>query len=92
MKAFFANQEIDKVTAKIETSTAFKDADLANWMRYNWIFDLPQTDFASLGKAVAALENAEPLLSITRLSIKALPEDPQFQQVTFTASTAMVKR
>jgi hypothetical protein len=92
MKAFFANQEIDKVTAKIETSTPFKDADLANWMRYNWIFDLPQTDFASLGKAVAALENAEPLLSITHLSIKALPEDPQFQQVTFTASTAMVKR
>jgi hypothetical protein len=92
MKAFFANQEIDKVTAKIETSTPFKDADLANWMRYNWIFDLPQTDFASLGKAVSALENAEPLLSITRLSIKALPEDPQFQQVTFTASTAMVKR
>jgi hypothetical protein len=92
MKAFFATQEIDKVSAKIETSTPFKDADLANWMRYNWIFDLPQTDFASLGKAVSALENAEPLLSITRLSIKALPEDPQFQQVTFTASTAMVKR
>jgi hypothetical protein len=92
MKAFFANQEIDKVTAKIETSAAFKEADLANWMRYNWIFDLPQTDFGTLGKAVAALENAEPLLSITRLSIKALPEEPQFQQVTFSASTAMVKR
>jgi hypothetical protein len=92
MKAFFANQEIDKVTAKIENSVPFKDADLANWMRYNWMFDLPQTDFATLGKAVAALENSEPLLSITHLSIKALPEDPQFQQVTFAASTAMVKR
>lgn len=92
MKAFFANQEIDKVTAKIETSAPFKDTDLANWMRYNWVFELPQTDFATLGKAVAALENAEPLLSITHLSIKAMPENPQFQQVSFNASTAMVKR
>jgi hypothetical protein len=92
MKAFFANQEIDKVTTRLETSVAFKDTDLANWMRYNWVIELPQADFASLGKAVAALENAEPLLSIMHISIKALPEDPQFQQVTFNASTAMVKR
>jgi len=92
IKAFFANQEIDKATARIETSVAFKEADLANWMRYNWAIELPQADFSTLGKAVAALENAEPLLAITRISIKALPEAPQFQQVTLTASTAMVKR
>jgi seryl-tRNA synthetase len=92
MKAFFANQEIEKSTTKIETSAAFKDTDLANWMRYNWVVELPQTDFATLGKAIAALENAEPLLSITHISIKAGPEDPQFQQVTFNATTAMVKR
>jgi hypothetical protein len=92
VKTFFANQEIDKVTARLETSAAFKETDLANWMRYNWLLELPQADFATLGKAVAALENSEPLLSITRISIKALPEDPQFQQVTLSASTAMVKR
>jgi hypothetical protein len=92
MKAFFASQEIDKVTAKFETSVAFKDTDLANWMRYTWALELPQADFSALGKAVAALENIEPLLSITHISIKALPEDPQFQQVTLNASTAMVKR
>jgi hypothetical protein len=92
MKAFFASQEIEKSTTKFETSVAFKDADLANWMRNNWVIELPQTDFATLGKAVAALENAEPLLSITRISIKAGPEDPQFQQVTLNANTAMVKR
>jgi len=92
MKAFFANQEIEKSTTKFETSVAFKDTDLVNWMRYNWVLELPQTDFATLGKAVAALENAEPLLSITHISIKAGPEDPQFQQVTLNATTAMVKR
>lgn len=92
MKAFFANQDVDKATARLETSAVFKETELANWMRYNWIIELPQADFATLGKAIASLENSEPLLSINRISIKALAEDPQFQQITLTASTAMVKR
>jgi hypothetical protein len=92
IKTFFANQEIDKASARLESNSAYKEADLANWTRYGWLIELPQTDFSTLGRAVAALENAEPLLSITRINIKALSEDPQFQQVTLTASTAMVKR
>jgi hypothetical protein len=92
MKTFFASQEIDKVTARMESSGPYKEPDLANWIRYGWIIDIPQADFSTLGKAVAALENTEPLLSISRISIKALAEDPQFQQVTMNASTAMVKR
>ena len=56
------------------------------------MLDLPQTDFATLGKAVAELENTEPLLSINRINIHALTEDPQFQQVTLTVSTAILKR
>jgi len=92
MKTFFASQQIDKVTARLETSGPFKETELASWTRYNWLLELPQADFATLGKAVAALENSEPLLSITRISIKALQEDPQFQQVTLSASTAMLKR
>jgi hypothetical protein len=92
IKTFFANQEIDKASARLESNSAYKEADLANWTRYGWLIELPQTDFSTLGRALAALENAEPLLSITRINIKALSEDPQFQQVTLTASTAMVKR
>jgi len=92
MKAFFANQEIDKATARLESSAAYKEADLTGWMRYNWAIDLPQTDYSTLGKAVANLENSEPLLSIMRLTIHALPEDPQFQQVSINASTALLKR
>ena len=92
IKTFFANQEIDKASARLESNSAYKEADLANWTRYGWLIELPQTDFSTLGRAVAALENGEPLLSITRINIKALSEDPQFQQVTLNASTAMVKR
>ena len=92
MKAFFASQDIDKTSTRLESSTPFKEPDLAEWVRYTWLFDLPQTDFATLGKTVAALENTEPLLSITRISIRTLPDDPQFQQISMAASTAIVKR
>jgi hypothetical protein len=92
IKTFFANQEIDKATARLESSAAYKEADLASWVRYNWLLELPQADFSTLGKAIAALENTEPLLSITRISIKTAAEDPQFQQVTLSASTGMLKR
>ena len=92
MKAFFGSQQIDKVTARLESSSAYKEAELVGWMRYNWIIDLPQAEFSTLGKAAAALENGEPLLSINHINFRALPDDPQFQQVSFGVSTALVKR
>ena len=92
VKTFFANQQIDKASARLESTIAFKQPELSHWAKYNWLIELPQADYSTLGKAVAGLENAEPLLSIVKISIKALPEDPQFQQVTLNASTAMVKR
>jgi hypothetical protein len=92
MKIFFSNLQIDKTTARLEGSLPYKEADLSGWMRYNWTLDLPQTDFDVLGKAVAELENTEPLLAINKINIHALPSDPQFQQVTLTASTAILKR
>jgi hypothetical protein len=92
IKTFFANQQLDKATARLENSVPYKEADLANWMRHNWLIELPQADFSVLGNAIAALENSEPLLSLTRVNIRALQDDQQFQQVTLTASTAILKR
>jgi hypothetical protein len=92
MKTFFANQGIDKAVARLDSSTPFKEPELSNWVKLSWMIDLPQTDFASVGKAVAALENAEPLLAVTKLNIKAVADAPEFQQVTLAATTTMVKR
>ena len=92
MKAFFANQQIDKATARLEGNVPYKETELANWTRYNWTLDLPQTDFAALGYAVAELENTEPLLSIHHLNIHALADDPQFQQVSLSVANAILKR
>ena len=92
IKVFFANQQIDKAVARLEGNLPYKEADLSGWTRYNWTIDLPQTDFSTLGYAMAQLENTEPLLSINHLHIHALPEDPQFQQVSLSVATAILKR
>ncbi len=92
MKVFFANQKIDRANARLESSGPYKEPELAEWMRYSWLVDLPQTDFATAGHAIAELENSEPLLAVVKLAIRAMPEDPQFQQVSLTASTTIMKR
>ena len=92
MKTFFANQKIDKAVARLESNTAFKQPELSGWTKYNWLIELPQADFAALGKSIAGLENNEPLLSITKLSIRVLPTESQFQQVGIAATTVIEKR
>jgi hypothetical protein len=92
IKSFFADEKIDKAVARLDSTASFKEPELSGWTRYNWLIELPQTDYGSLGQAVAALENTEPLLFINKLSIHFSSERPQFQQVTLAASTGIEKR
>jgi hypothetical protein len=92
MKAFFGTEGVDRAVARLESNTNFKQNELSAWTKYNWLIDLPQGDFVAVGKAIADLENSEPLLSITKLSIHILPNDPQFQQVAIAATTVIEKR
>ena len=92
MKTFFANQQIDKAAARLESNTTFKQPELSGWTKYNWLIELPQADFAALGKSIADLENAEPLLSVTKLNIHLLSNEHQFQQVGIAATTVIEKR
>ncbi|HYY12949.1 MAG TPA: hypothetical protein VE758_00790 [Chthoniobacterales bacterium] len=92
MKTFFANEQIDKVVARLEGSSESKQEELSGWMRYNWVIDLPQTDYTTLGRALADLENSDPLLMITRLSIHATPDQPQFQHVELGAANLIEKK
>jgi hypothetical protein len=92
MKAFFASQQIDRAVARLESNSNFKQSELAAWTKYNWLIEMPQADFTVLGKAIAALENREPLLSITKLSIHVASNEPQFQQVGIAATTVIEKR
>jgi hypothetical protein len=92
IKSFFADQNIDKAVARLESTTNFKETGLSGWTKYNWLIDLPRTDYTSMGQAIAALENTEPLLWINKLSIHLVHDEPQFQQVAIAATTAIEKR
>jgi hypothetical protein len=92
MKTFFANQHIDKANARLESTAQFTQPELSDWVDDRWSIDIPETDFATLGKAIAELENTEPLLSVTKLSIHASAAEPQFQQVTLAVATTLIKR
>jgi hypothetical protein len=92
MKSFFADQHIDKAVARLEKTAPCNEPDLVAWSKYSWIIELPQVDYESLGNAVAGLENAEALLTVTRINVHPVAEEPQFQQVAITATTVIQKR
>jgi hypothetical protein len=92
VKTFFANEQIDKAVARLEGSSELKQEELSGWMRYNWVIDLPQTDYTTLGRAIADLENSEPMLMIMRMSIHATPDQPQFQHVELAAVNLIEKK
>ena len=92
MKTFFANEQIDKAVARLESNTAFKQQELSGWTKYNWLIELPKADFAAVGTSIAALENNEPLLAITKLNIHVIANESQFQQVGIAATSVIEKR
>jgi len=92
MKAFFADQGIDRAVARLESNTNFKQNELSAWTKYNWLIELPQADFAALGKSICELENTQPLLAVTKLSVHVSPDQPQFQQVAISATMVIEKR
>lgn len=92
IKSFFANEKIDKANARLDTSEAFSQPELSAWINDSWTIDIPETDFATVGAAIAKLENTEPLTAIEKLSIHASASEPQYQQVTMVLATTLVKR
>jgi hypothetical protein len=92
MKSLFADQQIEKAVARLESNTAFTQPELSGWTKYNWLIELPRADYTTIGKAIAELENREPLLSITKISVHPVLDQPQFQQVAIAATTVIEKR
>ena len=45
-----------------ESSNAFKQPELSDWIKDTWTIELPSSDYDALGQAIADLENTEPLL------------------------------
>lgn len=77
MVEFFKRQGIEKTSTRLTNELAEKD--LAGYRRLIWSVDLPKAEFTPLAIAIAGLENEEPLLQITNLTIESIKEDVQYQ-------------
>lgn len=89
IKAFFSNQRIDKVVARLDSSTSVAKPGLEGWLSYSWLINVPQAEFSTFGNAIAELENAEPLLAINKITIHASSDQPQFQQIELVAANVI---
>lgn len=92
VKTFFANQKIDKAVARLNSNAGFKKGELSGWTRYTWLIELPQADYATLGTAIAELENTEPLLAVTRVTIHSAADQPQFQKVDLAVENIIMDK
>jgi hypothetical protein len=92
MRSFFGYQGIDKAAVRLESSGDFPQPELSSWLKDSWGIDLPQSEYGVLGKAIAELENTEALLSVQRISMRAIPDQPQYQQVALSVQTVLLKK
>jgi hypothetical protein len=82
---FFKRQGIER--AAIRLSNEFTDKELPGFRRIYWSIDLPKVGMLSLGRAIAELENEEPLLEITNVQIEAVKDNPEYAHAILTVAT-----
>lgn len=84
MNGFFKSHGIEKSGTHLSSEAP---DPMPGFRKIVWIIDLPKVDFTTLGLAICALENNEPLISVVSFTIDATREDAQNQHVTLTIST-----
>lgn len=82
---FMKRQGIDKCTIHMGGDAAEKD--LPGFKKMYWNLEMPHVDLPTLGIAIAALENQEPLLEVSNVQISASRDDVQYQSARVTLST-----
>ena len=79
---FFKKAGYDKAVTRMNAESA--DKETPGYKRVSWSIDVPRVDCIGFAKAVAQLENDEPLVEIQSLSIESLRDDPEGQHALLT--------
>jgi hypothetical protein len=82
MTDFFKKQGIEKSSTRMTGEGLEKE--LPGFRRISWGVDLPKVDFVPFARALAALENEEPLLEVSTLQIDAARDEIELQHVVLT--------
>lgn len=84
MASFFKKVGIEKCTTHLVSEGA---DPMPGFKREVWSIDVPRVEFTTLGRAISSLENEEPLLTITNVSIDASRDDAQYQHASIVLMT-----
>ncbi len=84
MAEFFKRNGLDKTVTRLTTEAP--DKELQGFRALSWGVDLPKVEFVAFSKALAALENEEPLLEVSALQINANREDVETQRILLTVN------
>jgi len=78
----FTREGVDKVATRMSGEGVEKE--LAGFGRFAWGVEVPRVEFTTMGRALSALENEEPLMEVQSVEVLAVRDDPQFQRVAIT--------
>lgn len=84
MAEFFKKQGFDKTFTRMNSEVPEKE--LPGFRRLTWSVDLPKVEFVPFAKAVATLENEEPLIEISNLQMDASREEVEMQHALLTVN------
>jgi hypothetical protein len=79
---FFKKQGVEKMTTRLNGEAA--ELKLAGYRKLTWGVEMPKAECLAFGTAVAELENSEPLVEISALTIESLRDEPAAQRVLLT--------
>jgi hypothetical protein len=79
---FFKKAGFDKAVTHMNQEIV--DKETPGYRRVMWSIDVPRVDCIGFAKAVAQLENEEPLIEIQSLNIESMRDDPEGQHVLLT--------
>jgi hypothetical protein len=78
----FKREGVDKASARMAGEPA--ERDLAGFGKFAWTVEIPRVEFITFARALAVLENSEPLMEVQSLEIEAGRDNVQFQRVSLT--------
>jgi len=77
----FKREGVEKATPRMLNETPEKD--LTGYSKISWAVDIPRAEFLSFAKAVAALENEEPLMEVQSFEVEAIRGNMLNQRISF---------
>lgn len=87
MAEFFKSRGMEKAVTRLTSETP--EPELEGFRKLAWSVELPRSEFLQMGKAVADLENGEPLIQVLGIQVEGVAGEPLLQHTTMSIATVL---